>query len=500
MTHRPNETLVPGPVPKINPPRPALERRTRSRRVTDRMAHEEARLLSRTLDVLAADVPAEARLAGVLDLLADTVGATRAAVVADGDTRRVAVSATDERDTSDAADLAGWLDAAARRSRARRAAAAPATVLIARRAGPPNLRGRRSDRATHHACLAVPMAGDVTLGFAFAKAADATAVADRLPPSLARHAAVALALVTTTLTTERELASLRAGEAGRSRYVSTVAHELRTPLTGLTGYLDLILDGRVEDPTIQREFMERGRTIAGGMTALVGDLLESSRLESGTLELDVAPFSVAEAVTAVAAGLMPIALERGISLETDVPGRIRTATADRRRTEQILTNLGANAVKYGPAGGTVELAGRFDGSVVILAVRDQGAGIDPEDRERIFEPFHRLADHQRLTGTGLGLSIARDLARAMGGDLGVASEPGVGSTFVLALPGPVGQVDDDTMASTLAAALADESERLQQRSRGGRIHGTSARRGADADGDGDARRAVRGALVIGARR
>jgi hypothetical protein len=71
------------------------------------MAHEEARLLSRTLDVLAADVPADARLAGVLDLRADTVGATRAAVVADGDTRRVAVSATDERDTSDAADLAG---------------------------------------------------------------------------------------------------------------------------------------------------------------------------------------------------------------------------------------------------------------------------------------------------------------------------------------------------------------------------------------------------------
>jgi signal transduction histidine kinase len=477
-----------------------VERRSRSRRAIDRLAHEEARLLSRTLDVLVADMPAEARLAGVLDLLADTVGATRAAVVADGDTRRVAVAASDERDAGDAADLARWLDAAAPRSRARRAAAAPATVLIAYRAGAPNVRGRRSDRAPHHACLAVPMAGDVTLGFDFAKAADAAALAERLPPSMARHAAVALALVTATLTTERELAGLRAGEVGRARYVSTVAHELRTPLTGLTGYLDLILDGRVEDPAIQREFLERGRTIAGGMTALVGDLLESSRLESGTLDLEIAPFSVAEAITAVAAGLMPIALERGISLETDVPARIRTATGDRRRAEQILTNLAANALKYGPAGGTVDLAGRFDGPVAILAVRDRGVGIDPEDRARIFEPFHRLPDHQRLTGTGLGLAIARDLARAMGGDLDVASEPGVGSTFVLALPGPVAQVDADTMATALAAALATETERLERRSSGGRITGTSARPDPGSDGVGDARRAVRDAVVIGARR
>ena len=455
--------------------------------------------MSRALDALAADVPAEAKLAGVLDLLADTVGAVRSAVVADGETRRVAVAATDEADSADAIALAEWLDVAAPRSRARRVAAPPATVLVAYRVGRSAARERRNDRTLHHACLAVPMAGDVTLGFAFAKAADARALADRLPPSLARHAAVALALVTGTLTTERELASLRAGDAGRSRYVSTVAHELRTPLTGLTGYLDLILDGRVEDPRIQREFLERGRTIADGMTALVGDLLESSRLESGTLELEIGPFSVAETVAAVAASLMPIALDRGIDLVTDVPPRMRTATADRRRVEQIMTNLGANALKYGPAGGTVELVARFDGSVAVLVVRDEGAGIDPEDRARIFEPFQRLADHQRLTGTGLGLSIARELARAMGGDLDVASELGAGSSFVLVLGGPSGQIDRDTLVSALTSAIETETDRLGQLGRGSRGAGSGgSRRGPD-DGIDGARR-TRTALAIGARR
>jgi signal transduction histidine kinase len=500
MTHRPEPSLVPRPVPHIAPPRPGAERRTRSRRVADRLALEEAALLSRALDVFAAEIPAEARLAGVLDLLADTVGAVRAAVIADGPTRRVAVAASDADDAADASALAAWLDATAPRSRARRAAAAPATILVAYR-GPRTIgRSRRSGRAPHHACLPIPMAGDVSLGFAFTKSTEAGTLADRLPPTLARHAAVALALVTATLTTERELAALRAGEAGRARYITTVAHELRTPLTGLTGYLDLILDDRVEDPAIRREFLERGRAIADGMTALVGDLLESSRLESGTLELDLGPFSVAEAIGAVASGLMPIALDRGVALVTDLPARMRTATADRRRVEQILTNLGANALKYGPAGGTVELVGRFDGPVAILAVRDEGAGIEPEDRDRIFEPFQRLPDHQRLTGTGLGLAIARDLARAMGGDLDVASEAGTGSTFVFVLPGPVGPVDGETLASALADALVLETERLRQRALGGRATGRGRRSGPDQDGGGDGGRRGRPSLAIGANR
>ena len=215
----------------------------------------------------------------------------------------------------------------------------------------------------------------MTLGFAFREAVDAATLAERLPPALARHAAVALALVTDALASEREMAGLRATDTERGRFVSTVAHELRTPLTGLSGYLDLILDGHADDPEIQREFLERGRTIVASMEALVDDLLELSRLESGTLALELGPFSVADALNAVASSLLPIALDRGVRMQVTAPPRLRAAIGDRRRVEQIVTNLAANAIKFA-SDRPVELVGRFEGSVAVIAVRDEGPGID----------------------------------------------------------------------------------------------------------------------------
>ncbi len=474
----PNRTrsTTPRP-PRVPAPPPFVERRRRSRRAADRLADEETRLLALSLDVLASDRPAEERLAGLLDILADTVGAERAAVVTEGDQRRVAVAASGAGDTASATDLATWLDAAAPRSRARRAAAGPAEVVVATRS--PGLAPARRRQATaepHYGWLPVPGAGEVTLGFTFARAEDAATVGERLPPKLARHAAVALALVTESMSTERELATLRAAETERARYVSTVAHELRTPLTGLSGYLDLILDGHVADEAIQREFLERGRSIVESMSALVGDLLELSRLESGSLVLESAPFSVADALHTVGSGLLPIALDRGVHFMTTPPSRIRTAIADRRRVEQILTNLAANALKYGADGGEVELVGRFDGQVAILAVRDEGPGVAAEDRARIFDRFYRMADHERVTGTGLGLSISRDLARAMGGDLDVASVPGVGSAFLLVLPGPSAPVDPTVIEAATLTAIATETERLEAIAAVRAAGGGSARR------------------------
>jgi signal transduction histidine kinase len=301
----------------------------------------------------------------------------------------------------------------------------------------------------------------VFLGFEFARPEGPARLAGRLPPELARHAAVALALVSEQLATARELGALRAQERERTRFVSTIAHELRTPLTGLGGYLDLVLDGKVEDPVVERDFLERSRGIVGSMTDLVGDLLELSRLESGAVALDIEPFSVAEAASRVAAGLEPIAMERGTLLVTSLPPRLRSATGDRRRVEQILTNLAANALKFTPAGGIVEIVGRFEGAVAVFVVRDDGPGIDPGDRERIFERFHRLAAHERITGTGLGLPIARDLARRMAGDVDVASVKGAGSAFVLVLPGPAA-VDAHFVADVLGRAIETETQRLEE--------------------------------------
>jgi two-component system phosphate regulon sensor histidine kinase PhoR len=448
----------PSPAPAIEPPRPFVDRRVRSRRAIDRIAHEETRLLARSLDILAADIPAESRLAGILDLLARTVGAARAAVVADGPPRRVAVAASGVEDDAAAVALGTWLDSAAQRSRAERAASGTSPILVARRSGSDGAPTRRAD---HYAALPIAASRGVALGFAFTRTIDDATLRERMPPNLARHAAVALSLVTESMSTERDLAELRAAETERGRFVSTVAHELRTPLTGLGGYLDLILDGQVEDPAIQREFLERGQSIVGSMTLLVGDLLEMARLEAGSIDLASEPFSVADALGAVAEGLLPIALDRGVHLETFLPPRMRTALGDRRRVDQIVTNLAANALKYGADGGVVELAGRFDGTDAIIAVRDEGPGIDPEDQPRIFEPFYRIADDRPVTGTGLGLSIARDLARAMGGDLDVASLPGTGSSFVLVLPGPAGSSAPDALAVAVADAVSFESDRLE---------------------------------------
>ena len=451
------------------PPR-FVERRVASRREEDRIVHQETRLLAGALDELAADRSAEARLAGILALLARVVGARRAAVLANGIERRVAVSVVEDEDGSAAQALAAWLDATAPRSRSQRAATGAASVSLASQGeielhGAREARERREARpeaAAIYALLVLPGTAGTVLGFDFADRATADALPERLPPAMARHAALLLSLAATELTHEREFAMLRARDAERTQFVSTVAHELRTPLTGLNGYLDLILDGRVEDAAVEREFLGRSRVIVDAMAELVGDLLELSQLESGTLGLELRPVSVEELCTRVVHRLDPIAMERGILLTTELPPRLRTATGDRRRIEQILTNLAGNAVKFSAAGGVVELAGWFDGPVSLIAVRDEGAGIGPGDRDSIFDRFYRMADHDRTPGTGLGLPIARELARAMGGDLDVASVPGSGSSFILALPGPT-PVDRDVLGVALVRAIATEEIRLEER-------------------------------------
>jgi len=453
------EATDPGPL--VAAPPPFVDRRVAFRRAADRLVHEETRLLARSLDVLAAEHDADARLGGILRLLADALGAPRAALLGDHPVRRVAVVVDDGEDPEAADALAAWLDAAGPRSRAQRAAALPAPVV---RIVAPCCDDRpqtTDDGGPHRLLLALPSDGGL-LGFDLSAPLDEGQVDARLPAPLLRHAAAILAVVSRDLAVERELELLRAREAERARFVSTVAHELRTPLTGLGGYLDLILDDKVDDPAVEREFLERGRGIVSSIASLVGDLLELSRLDSGSLRLELAPFSMAELGGRVTGALQPIAMDRGIALDADLPPRMRMALGDRRRIEQILTNLVGNALKFVAPGGRVRLAAWTDGGVALFAVRDDGGGIGPDDRARIFERFQRLAAHEGVTGTGLGLPIARDLARAMGGELDVASVPGSGSSFVVVLPGPAGAAPEEVEA-VVARVLPAEEQALEER-------------------------------------
>ncbi len=494
---------VPTRTPTVGPPGPYVERRQGSRRRQDRSAQDEAALLARALDVLVSDATAEAHLAGLLELLARTVGARRAAVLSSTPERRIAVSIETDADQDDARRLAAWLDAEAPRSRAERAASGPSPITFALtpgagdptagdpvappeadrseatdrsadvvpfRTGPiatdlgrghPTEAGQRLPAEATFAWIEIPSTGHVVLGFQMTDEDSVIALSERLPPTLARHAAVVLALVTGQLATAAELDGHRVRDVERERFVSTVAHDLRTPLTGLSGYLDLILEGRVDDRATERDFMERSRLIVDSMGDLVGDLLEISRLDSGNLLLDLRPFSVAEVGRRVLAALAPIALARGIDLGSDLPPRMRAAIGDRREVERVLTNLLGNALKFTAEGGHVELAGAFDGAFAVIAVRDDGSGITAGDRARIFERFQRLDAHAAIGGTGLGLTIARDLTRAMGGDLGVASVPGSGSSFVVVLPGTT-QLGPDSIGTVVERALADEELLLEE--------------------------------------
>jgi two-component system, OmpR family, phosphate regulon sensor histidine kinase PhoR len=239
------------------------------------------------------------------------------------------------------------------------------------------------------------------------------------------------ALVTFHDATER-----RRVDQVRRDFVANASHELRTPLTSIRGFVEALEDGAVNDPATCERFLGKIRTHADRMAALVEDLLELSRLESGERPPqweDVIPSEVVEDVIASFGGL---AERREITLARG-EGAAPTVVTDADRLRRILENLVENAVKYTPAGGRVVVgsAAGADGAALLL-VEDNGPGIAPEHLSRIFERFYRVdrARSRELGGTGLGLAIVRHLAEGMGTSVAVASEPGQGTRFTVTVP------------------------------------------------------------------
>ncbi len=239
---------------------------------------------------------------------------------------------------------------------------------------------------------------------------------------------------------EAEDARARADEANRakSEFLAAMSHELRTPLNAIGGYAELI-DLGVRGPVTveQHEDLQRIRRSQQHLLGIINDLLNFSRLDAGQIDYDFADVPLDEIFDAAVQMIVPQAASKGLQFEARPCGPDLIVRVDRAKTEQVLLNLLSNAVKFTDSGGRVTLrCGRIGEHDVTVEVADSGAGIAPDQLERIFEPFVQVGRSLTSTreGAGLGLAISRELARAMGGEISVTSTVGVGSTFTLKLP------------------------------------------------------------------
>lgn len=255
--------------------------------------------------------------------------------------------------------------------------------------------------------------------------------AGRYDERVAVPASDELAAVATSF--NRMAAALADAEARRVALIGDVAHELRTPLAGLEGYLEGLQDGVfAADPATLGELQREVRR----MHRLVDDLQELSSVEAGQIALHPTDVDLAGVARRVAAQVRPRAEAAGLALDIAAEGPV-AVRADADRVAQILLNLMSNAVRYTPEGGRVTLGITSRGREGVATVADTGIGIAPDDLPLVFERFFR-ADRSRSRtsgGSGIGLAVARELARAMGGDVTAHSDgEGRGSTFALALP------------------------------------------------------------------
>ena len=223
----------------------------------------------------------------------------------------------------------------------------------------------------------------------------------------------------------------------KSELFARLSHEFRTPLHAVSGYLEILqqnIHGGLNAE--QRRDVGRIHQAQEHLLTLVNMILDFAKLEGGPIELSMAEIPIEETLRGAEALVGPQFAKKGVSYTHRSGDPSLSVFADREKVQQIVVNLLANAVKFTPTGGSVELDWRIEDESLLVRVRDTGSGVPENKLDQIFEPFVQLRAPGSVPsgGTGLGLPISRDLARAMGGDVTAGSALGVGSVFTLTLP------------------------------------------------------------------
>jgi PAS domain S-box-containing protein len=246
---------------------------------------------------------------------------------------------------------------------------------------------------------------------------------------------------------ERERDQAEAANQAKTDFVSRMSHELRTPLNAVLGFAQLLHHHADPASPAQLQWIEQIQQAGWHLLRMIDDTLDLSRIESGSLRLELADLSLDAVIGQTLAFVQQEAAKRNIALERPARSGL-SVRGDATRVKQILTNLLSNAVKYNAEGGRVSVTVRQEGAEAEIEVRDTGPGMTPAQQAQLFQPFNRLGRDKESDGTGIGLVISKYLAELMSGRLEVESAPGRGSSFRLRLP----------MADARAAVAAGTAE------------------------------------------
>jgi two-component system phosphate regulon sensor histidine kinase PhoR len=253
----------------------------------------------------------------------------------------------------------------------------------------------------------------------------------------------------------RDVTELARIDEMKNEFISVVSHELRTPLTAIKGFTDLILEGEAGDISDeQRSFLEIVQSNSDRLVALINDMLDISRIESGRISLDLDEIDLPHTVTRALATLRPLIEEKHLSVQTELDDSAPIVLADEARLLQILTNLISNACKYTPQNGWITVRTEALEGQVAISVSDTGMGIPPESLPQVFSKFYRVDQpaSRDIGGTGLGLAITKSLVEMHGGRVNIASKVGVGTTVRFTLPSARSSAGDPLALPSVRAA------------------------------------------------